>query len=111
MSSSNDAILILSASDVARVRMRYDPLLPRPAAVVALRRANGNRYAIPSCPLYTARIASIGTSIKVVTGPLESDITRGLPAATLVLDEGTGAARALIARFSTALRTAAGMMS
>lgn len=57
-----------------------------------------------------ARIAGIGTAIKVVSVPSVPGDTRGLPATTLVLDEKTGAAKALInARSLTALRTAAGM--
>jgi ornithine cyclodeaminase/alanine dehydrogenase-like protein (mu-crystallin family) len=57
-----------------------------------------------------ARITGIGTAIKVVSVPSVVGDTRGLPATTLVLDEKTGAAKALInARSLTALRTAAGM--
>ena len=57
-----------------------------------------------------ARIADIGTTIKVVSVPLLSGDARGLPASTLVLDEKTGATKALVnARSLTALRTAAGM--
>lgn len=56
-----------------------------------------------------ARIASIGTAIKVVSVPLNSGDARGIPASTLVIDEKTGATKALInARSLTALRTAAG---
>jgi ornithine cyclodeaminase/alanine dehydrogenase-like protein (mu-crystallin family) len=57
-----------------------------------------------------ARIAEVGTSIKIVSVPSVPGDTRGLPATTLVLDEDTGAAKAVInARSLTALRTAAGM--
>ena len=57
-----------------------------------------------------ARIADIGTTIKVVSVPSVPGDTRGLPATTLVLDESTGATKAIInARSLTALRTAAGM--
>jgi ornithine cyclodeaminase/alanine dehydrogenase-like protein (mu-crystallin family) len=60
-----------------------------------------------------ARLAPFGTSIKVVAVPSPSsslDIkAKGLPASTLVLDEMTGAPRALInASALTAVRTAAG---
>ncbi|KAH9047228.1 NAD-P-binding protein [Lactarius hengduanensis] len=56
-----------------------------------------------------ARIADIGTTIKVVSVPLLSGDTRGIPASTLVLDEKSGATKALVnARALTALRTAAG---
>jgi ornithine cyclodeaminase/alanine dehydrogenase-like protein (mu-crystallin family) len=57
-----------------------------------------------------ARIADIGTTIKIVSVPSVPGDTRGLPATTLVLDEDTGAVKAVInARSLTALRTAAGM--
>jgi ornithine cyclodeaminase/alanine dehydrogenase-like protein (mu-crystallin family) len=57
-----------------------------------------------------ARIADVGTAIKIVSVPSVPGDTRGLPATTLVLDEHTGAAKAVInARSLTALRTAAGM--
>ena len=57
-----------------------------------------------------ARIANIGTAIKVVSVPSAPGDTRGLPATTLVLDENTGTAKVVInARSLTALRTAAGM--
>ena len=59
-----------------------------------------------------ARIANIGTTIKVASVPSVPGDTRGIPATTLVLDENTGAAKAVInARSLTALRTAAGMSS
>ena len=57
-----------------------------------------------------ARIGDIGTAIKIVSVPTVPGDTRGLPATTLVLDENTGAVKAVInARSLTALRTAAGM--
>ena len=50
-----------------------------------------------------------GTAVKVVCVPAESD-PRGLPATTLVLDEVTGAVKAVVnARNLTALRNAAGL--
>ena len=56
-----------------------------------------------------ARISDVGTSIKVVSAPLLSGDKRGIPGSTLVLDEKTGATKAIInARSLTALRTAAG---
>ena len=59
-----------------------------------------------------ARIADIGTTIKVASVPSVSGDTRGIPATTLVLDENTGATKAVVnARSLTALRTAAGMSS
>lgn len=49
-----------------------------------------------------------GTAVKVVCVPVESD-PRGLPGTTLVLDEVTGAVKAVVnARNLTALRNAAG---
>jgi ornithine cyclodeaminase len=57
-----------------------------------------------------ARIANMGTAIKVVSVPSVSGDDRGLPATTLVLDENTGATKAVVnARTLTSLRTAAGM--
>ena len=57
-----------------------------------------------------ARIPDIGTTIKVVSVPLLPGDTRGIPASTLVIDEKTGATKALVnARSLTAIRTAAGM--
>jgi ornithine cyclodeaminase len=57
-----------------------------------------------------ARIANMGTAIKVISVPLASGDNRGLPATILVLDENTGATKAIInARTLTSLRTAAGM--
>lgn len=50
----------------------------------------------------------VGTAVKVVCVPNESD-PRGLPGTTLVLDEVTGAVKAVVnARKLTALRNAAG---
>ena len=50
-----------------------------------------------------------GTAVKVVCVPVESD-PRGLPGTTLVLDEVTGAVKAVVnARNLTALRNAAGL--
>jgi ornithine cyclodeaminase len=58
-----------------------------------------------------ARIANMGTSIKVVSVPSVSGDDRGLPATTLVLDENTGETKAVVnARTLTSLRTAAGML-
>jgi ornithine cyclodeaminase len=51
-----------------------------------------------------------GTSIKVVCIPTSLNDLRGLPASTLVLDEDTGAVKAILnATNLTALRNAAGM--
>jgi ornithine cyclodeaminase/alanine dehydrogenase-like protein (mu-crystallin family) len=59
-----------------------------------------------------ARIADMGTAIKVVSVPSVSGDDRGLPATTLVLDENTGETRAVVnARTLTSLRTAAGIFA
>ena len=58
-----------------------------------------------------ARISDLGTTIKVVSVPLLSGDTRGIPGSTLILDEKTGATKAILnARSLTALRTAAGKL-
>lgn len=54
------------------------------------------------------RLIGHGTSIKIVSAPKVSD-PRGLPGTTLVMDESTGGAKAIVnARTLTALRNAAG---
>jgi ornithine cyclodeaminase/alanine dehydrogenase-like protein (mu-crystallin family) len=59
-----------------------------------------------------ARIRSLGTSIKIVSVPNPSQGSKGLPASTVVLDEDTGAVKAIVnARNLTALRNAAGEYS
>ncbi|KAJ7207979.1 hypothetical protein GGX14DRAFT_499784 [Mycena pura] len=125
------SLLCLSESDVARVTSNFSPtaLQTLMAHVFSLLCAPGN----PEIPLsYTphrisvpmqnhlalfmpARIAQhgtlCGTSIKVVSVPASSTDHRGLPASTLVLDEETGAAKAIInATNLTALRNAAGSL-
>ncbi|KAJ7582530.1 hypothetical protein C8J56DRAFT_955029 [Mycena floridula] len=58
-----------------------------------------------------ARLDSIGTAIKVVSVPTLPGDQRGLPATTLVLDENTGAVKAIVnARSLTALRNAGGSL-
>ncbi|KAG5634524.1 hypothetical protein H0H81_001651 [Sphagnurus paluster] len=52
-----------------------------------------------------------GTTMKAVCVPRNSGDTRGLPASTIVLDEDTGAVKAIVnARNLTALRNAAGSL-
>jgi hypothetical protein len=52
----------------------------------------------------------IGTTVKVASVPRNPGDTGGLPASTLVLDEASGAVKAIVnARSLTALRNAAGM--
>lgn len=56
-----------------------------------------------------SRIASLGTTIKVVSVPTNPRDTRGLPASTFVMDEETGRVKAVVnAGGLTAVRTAAG---
>lgn len=56
-----------------------------------------------------SRIASLGTTIKVVSVPTNPKDTRGLPASTFVMDEETGRVKAVVnAGGLTAVRTAAG---
>ena len=64
----------------------------------------GSESSISKSPVF----ALGGTAVKVVCVPAESD-PRGLPGTTLVLDEVTGAVKAVVnARNLTALRNAAG---
>ncbi|CAK5274492.1 unnamed protein product [Mycena citricolor] len=56
-------------------------------------------------------VGLLGTSIKVVSVPSSPADKRGLPASTLVMDEGTGAVKAIVnAAGLTALRNAAGSL-
>ena len=56
-----------------------------------------------------SRVPYLGTAIKVVSIPSLPGTGQGLPASTLVLDEGTGCVKAIVnATALTALRTAAG---
>lgn len=120
--SLDNTILVLSADDVARVEASFSTReiqsiiahvffavsAPAPARVLAPHRTaiDTPSHRVLFMP---ARVADIGTTVKVVSVPLISGDTRGLPASTLVLDETTGATRALVnARSLTALRTAAG---
>jgi ornithine cyclodeaminase/alanine dehydrogenase-like protein (mu-crystallin family) len=126
---SSNTILVLTARDVATVSASFSPqgLQATMAHVFfALSRADdpqtatGAAVAMPHRTgvdmrshrafFMPARIAGVGTAIKVVSVPSVPGDTRGLPASTLVLDEDTGAVKALVnARALTALRTAAGM--
>ena len=56
-----------------------------------------------------SRIEGVGTAIKAVSVPARDDAPLGLPASTLVMDEVTGSAKAIVnTRRLTAIRTAAG---
>jgi ornithine cyclodeaminase/alanine dehydrogenase-like protein (mu-crystallin family) len=124
MSKSN-TILVLSARDVEVVSASFSPQdvqsimahvfytlshVTDPLTGVAAPHRTAVDMLSHRALFMPARIADIGTAIKVVSVPSVPGDTRGLPATTLVLDEKTGAAKALInARSLTALRTAAGM--
>ncbi|KAI0065166.1 NAD(P)-binding protein [Artomyces pyxidatus] len=114
------SLLVLASSDVDRVAASFTPealqdlmaqvfysssasskILSPPRSTIAM--SNHTTLFMP------ARIDGIGTSVKVVSVPRAAHDDRGLPASTLVLDETTGAAKAIVnARALTALRTAAG---
>lgn len=124
-------VLILSESDVkvlsskftpselqllmARVfKLVSTPLQPHepPASCIPHRTSmptrNHTALFMPARIAYPLSLS--GTSIKVVSVPKSPTDLRGLPASTLVLDEDTGAVRALInATNLTALRNAAGV--
>ncbi|KAJ6516779.1 hypothetical protein C8R47DRAFT_960882 [Mycena vitilis] len=134
------SLLCLSATDVARATSRFSPLaLQTLMAQVFSVLSHDNpespeSYTPPRITIPTqnhtalfmpARIAPArpgtlrGTSIKVVCVPTSSTDLRGLPASTLVLDEDTGAVKAmqsslpdaiLNASTLTALRNAAGSL-
>ena len=124
MSKSN-TILVLSARDVEVVSASFSPQdvqsimahvfytlshVTDPLTGVAAPHRTAVDMLSHRALFMPARIADIGTAVKVVSVPSVPGDTRGLPATTLVLDEKTGAAKALInARSLTALRTAAGM--
>lgn len=117
-------LLVLSASDVNKV-LELTPvedlvtlmgrvftrLTHSPDAVVC-----PHRLTVPtaahSALFMPARITPFGTAMKVVSVPTAANDKRGLPASTLVLDENTGAVKALVnASALTAYRTAAGAAS
>ncbi|KAJ7666893.1 hypothetical protein DFH06DRAFT_1184972 [Mycena polygramma] len=122
------SLLCLGATDVARVTSDFSPLaLQTLMAQVfsVLSRDNPQppeSYTPPRITIPTqnhtalfmpARIAATlrGTSIKVVCVPTSFTDLRGLPASTLVLDEDTGAVKAILnASTLTALRNAAGSL-
>jgi ornithine cyclodeaminase/alanine dehydrogenase-like protein (mu-crystallin family) len=122
----SESLLVLSSLDVDKITTTFSPddLLTLTESVftclssrsydisaphrTSIQSANHTALFMPS------RINAIGTAIKVVSVPTSdsSDAARipcGLPASTIVLDEHTGAVKALVnARSLTALRTAAG---
>jgi len=124
-STLSNSILILSAQDVASLTASFSSqdlqdLMAHAFYALShdhdhhVRATTPNRTAIDMTShralFMPARIADMGTAIKVVSVPSVSGDDRGLPATTLVLDENTGATKAVVnARTLTSLRTAAGM--
>ncbi|KAF8495907.1 NAD-P-binding protein [Russula emetica] len=120
----SNSILILSAQDVVTLTASFSSqdLQDLMANVFYAVSHDHDRHVRVTAPHRTAidmashralfmpaRIANMGTAIKVVSVPSVSGDDRGLPATTLVLDENTGATKAVInARTLTSLRTAAG---
>ncbi|KAG5642606.1 hypothetical protein DXG03_002504 [Asterophora parasitica] len=111
------SLLVLSSGDVSRVAASFtlDELQDMMAGVFqAVETACMPHRTAIAMDQHTALFmpARIGhaTSIKIASVPASTD-TRGLPASTLVLDEDTGAVKAIVnARSLTALRNAAGSL-
>ncbi|KAL1731946.1 hypothetical protein EV714DRAFT_207920 [Schizophyllum commune] len=121
------SLLVLSAADVEKATASMSPdELQILMANVFRTLSRGDRW-LSSTPHRTsismsqhtalfmpARIATdalTGTTIKVVSVPSSPGDTRGLPGSTLVLDEDTGAVKAIVnSRSLTALRNAAGSL-
>ncbi|KAF7328877.1 hypothetical protein MVEN_02517400 [Mycena venus] len=124
------SLLCLSGADVARVTSTLSPsalqtLMAHVFSVLSTGETSASytppRITIPTqnhtALFMPARIAQArseslrGTSIKVVCIPTSPTDVRGLPASTLVLDEETGAVKAILnASNLTALRNAAGSL-
>ena len=121
------SLLVLSAQDTFRATSTFTPdeLVALMAAVfsclsgstAAQEIVQPHRTTVPTAHhtalFMPSRIASMGTAMKVVSVPTPGAPVevkaRGLPASTVVLDERTGAVRAIVnARLLTALRNAAG---
>ncbi|VDC04518.1 unnamed protein product [Peniophora sp. CBMAI 1063] len=120
---SHPDLLVLSAADVSKLLASF----PAPALLAqsarlfyALAHASAedpvqqpHRTTLPlpshKTLVMPARVPGVGASLKLVSVPSAPGDTRGLPASTFVLDEDTGAVRAVLnARALTAVRTAAG---
>ncbi|KAJ7915680.1 hypothetical protein B0H13DRAFT_2250500 [Mycena leptocephala] len=119
------SLFCLSGADVARVTSNFSPselqTLMAQVFSVLTHLVHPPRITIPTqnhtALFMPARIAQAhpgtlrGTSIKVVCIPTSPNDLRGLPASTLVLDEDTGAVKAILnATNLTALRNAAGSL-
>ncbi|GLB42664.1 putative ornithine cyclodeaminase/mu-crystallin family protein [Lyophyllum shimeji] len=123
------SLLVLSSSDVDHVSSKFTPkelqdlmarvfhLISSPPQSPPLV-ATPHRTSIPMqnhtalfMPARLSHPALHGTTLKAVCVPRKSGDTRGLPASTIVLDEDTGAVKAIVnARSLTALRNAAGSL-
>jgi ornithine cyclodeaminase/alanine dehydrogenase-like protein (mu-crystallin family) len=126
MTGHSNSILVLSAHDVATLTASFSSqdlqeLMAHVFYALShdhdhhVRATTPHRTAIDMAShralFMPARIANMGTAIKVVSVPSVSGDNRGPPATTLVLDENTGATKAVVnARTLTSLRTAAGML-
>ncbi|KAG8901944.1 hypothetical protein FRB99_004999 [Tulasnella sp. 403] len=118
------SILVLSASDVALLLDKVSPtdvmklmgtvftaLSAQPGSDDTRRIQAPHRTSIEMSAHTTlfmpARIASVGTAIKIISIPNAGD--RGLPASTVIMDEDSGSVKAIVnAKTLTAARTAAG---
>lgn len=124
------SLVVLSDKDVSRITATFTPhVLMALMALVFVRSSESSRPTDSESPnqpgavsplrtvinttTYTAlfmpaRIHELATSIKVVSVP-KTPSHDGLPGSTLVLDEQSGAVKAIVnAKGLTALRTAAG---
>ncbi|KAJ8091780.1 hypothetical protein PM082_021015 [Marasmius tenuissimus] len=124
----SESLLVLSARDVERVTSDFSPghlqLLMAEVFAVASTPSNESssplsfmphRITIPTAYhkalFMPARINTIGSTMKVVSVPSRSDDAGGLPASTIVLDNASGAVKAIVnARNLTALRNAGGSL-
>ncbi|EIN04479.1 NAD(P)-binding protein [Punctularia strigosozonata HHB-11173 SS5] len=115
------SLLVLTAADVSRVirNIGHDELTAMMGKVFADLSANRGIVAPHRTSVPTARHNALFmpsrlgdcTAMKVVSVPTSSNDSRGLPASTIVLDEDTGAVRAILNAASlTAIRTAAGSL-
>lgn len=122
------SLLVLSGVDVDRVASRFTPfelqeLMARVFQLLSAspphsppRTVTPHRTLIQmenhTALFMPARICHStlnGTTLKTVCVPTSSSDIRGLPASTIVMDEATGAVKAIVnARGLTALRNAAG---
>jgi ornithine cyclodeaminase/alanine dehydrogenase-like protein (mu-crystallin family) len=94
-------LINLMALVFARLSSNYGITSPHRTSIAT---GNHNTLFMPS------RLIDSGTAIKIVSVPTSSSDTRGLPASTLVINEQSGAVKAIInARKLTALRNAVGM--